>query len=160
MKLYYIINKEKVQNTIKLFTNVGKGYVFAKKNKHEIKKSKKKVTILFTCSMLGKKLKPLVIGKFLKPRCFSNIKNLPLEYTANKKSWMTRKIFTNYLNKWNIKLKLSNRKILLFLDNFSTHLNLNLSNITFVISHQIQQVFYNHLIKELLNVLKQYTKNI
>jgi hypothetical protein len=34
-----------------------------------------------------------VIGKSQTPRCFKNVKKLPVEYAANKKAWMTSDIF-------------------------------------------------------------------
>jgi hypothetical protein len=39
-----------------------------------VKHSKERLTVMFACSATGEKLKPLVIGKALKPRCFKNIK--------------------------------------------------------------------------------------
>ena len=80
--------------------------------------------------MTGEKLEPLVIGKFLKPRCFNKAGELPVDYRANSSAWMTTDIFTAFLLNWNKKLALVKRKILLFLDNCSAHPNLNLSNIT------------------------------
>jgi hypothetical protein len=38
------------------------------------------------------KLKPLVIGKFRNPRSFKNVKSLPVNYEANKKTWMTSSV--------------------------------------------------------------------
>ncbi|XP_022167245.1 tigger transposable element-derived protein 4-like [Myzus persicae] len=54
--------------------------------------SKKRVTILLGSNMTGTdKIKPLLIGKSAKPRCFKGIKTYPLDYESNKKAWMTRK---------------------------------------------------------------------
>ena len=39
-----------------------------------VKNSKERLTVMFVCSAAGEKLKPLVISKALKPRCFKNIK--------------------------------------------------------------------------------------
>jgi hypothetical protein len=53
------------------------------------KKSKERLTALVGANMSGtEKLPLLIIGKSAKPRCFKNAK-IPLEYTANKKAWMT-----------------------------------------------------------------------
>ena len=45
--------------------------------------------------MLEEKLKPLVIGRSKKPRCFKNfdIEKLSIYYRWNTKSWMTLTIF-------------------------------------------------------------------
>jgi hypothetical protein len=50
---------------------------------------------MFYCSASGEKLKPMVIGKAKKPRCFKNIDvtNLPVIWQSNKKSWMTEASF-------------------------------------------------------------------
>ena len=44
------------------------------------KRSKERITIALCSSMTGEKIKPLVIGKSRKPRCFGrmNIKSLPV----------------------------------------------------------------------------------
>ncbi|CAF4146363.1 unnamed protein product [Rotaria sordida] len=50
-----------------------KSLTFNKEECKGRKKSKERVTILFCVSSIGEKLKPLVIGKSLKPRCFRNL---------------------------------------------------------------------------------------
>ena len=51
---------------------------------HGGKKSKERLTVLVTSSMVGsEKIKLLVIGKFQNPRCFKGIKSLPVEYRWN-----------------------------------------------------------------------------
>ena len=58
------------------------------------KKSKDRITVLFTCSAIGEKLKSLVIGKSANPRCFKGCKHLlPVKYTANRKAWMNTREF-------------------------------------------------------------------
>lgn len=94
------------------------------------KKSKDRVTVLLCANMSGsEKLTPLVIGKSLKPRCFKNIKSLPVEYCANRCSWMTSKIFEEWLLKFDRRCKLQGRKIVLFLDNCPAHVSMKLDNI-------------------------------
>lgn len=57
---------------------------------HGGKLSKERVTLLFAVNMDGsEKLRLLFIGKSAKPRCFKNVKSLPVTYRNNKKSWMT-----------------------------------------------------------------------
>ena len=50
------------------------------------KLSKDRLTVLVTASMAGEKLPPLVIGKSANPRCFKNVKKLPLPYEHNTKA--------------------------------------------------------------------------
>ena len=54
---------------------------------------------------------------------------LPIQYTHNKKAWMTAELFKNWLQKLNNKFKRENRKIILFLDNASSHPKIELSHI-------------------------------
>ncbi|XP_060846175.1 tigger transposable element-derived protein 6-like [Rhopalosiphum padi] len=54
------------------------------------KHSKERLTLLLAVNMTGTdKLKPLIIGKSKNPRCFAGVKSFLVDYTANKKAWMT-----------------------------------------------------------------------
>jgi len=96
-----------------------------------LKKSKDRITILFGTSLLGEKLEPLIIGSRKNPRGFNHVKIdlLNLHYDFNENSWMTKIIFRNYLTKLNSKMAADQRKIIIFLDNFSGHKIDNFSNI-------------------------------
>jgi len=97
------------------------------------KLAKERITVMLACSSTGEKLKPLVIGKAKQPRCFKNINiyNLPVFWQSNKKAWMTAYIFTEWITKINKLMKLKKRKVLLFLDNATSHAEpLVLSNVT------------------------------
>jgi hypothetical protein len=48
------------------------------------KKLKKRLTVLICANMSGTD-KEIVIGRSQKPRCFKNVRKLPVEYVANKK---------------------------------------------------------------------------
>nr|XP_006818922.1 PREDICTED: tigger transposable element-derived protein 6-like [Saccoglossus kowalevskii] len=79
------------------------------------------------------KIKPFVIGKAAKPRCFKNIdpKTLPVYWNSNKKAWMTSALFEEYLRDLNNQMRRKRRKILLFLDNATSHCpNIRLSHVT------------------------------
>ena len=65
--------------------------------------------------------RPLVIGNAQKPRCFKNIKSLPVDYHANSSSWMTSFIFYKFIEQWNKDLTIQKRKICLLIDNASPH---------------------------------------
>lgn len=75
------------------------------------------------------KLDLMIIGKSKNPRCFKNIKNLPVIYRANSTAWMTSELFEEYLKILNRKMKKKNRKIVLFIDNCPVHPFIQLSNI-------------------------------
>ncbi|KAH9125393.1 hypothetical protein AeMF1_003979 [Aphanomyces euteiches] len=88
------------------------------------KLAKERVSVLLTCSALGEKLLLLVIGKSLQPRAFK--KKAPcrtkLQWYANKKAWMTGRIFNEYITSLNTTMKNRNRHILLMMDNAPVHI--------------------------------------
>ncbi len=87
------------------------------------KHSKVRVTIMFCANMDGsEKIKPLVIGKSKKPRCFKNIKSLPVDYENNKKAWMTGYLFEKWLIELDKKFAAEKRNILFFVDNCTAHI--------------------------------------
>lgn len=86
------------------------------------KMSKSRITVMVAANMTGScKEKLLVIGKSKKPRCFKNIRSLPVSYRNNTKSWMTSEIFEKWLRNWDTLLKSKKRKILLLIDNCPAH---------------------------------------
>lgn len=98
------------------------------------KLSKNRITLWICANMSGtEKRELLVIGKFKKPRCFKNVKKLPVRYQSSKKAWMTSSIFQEELHCWDRELRLKGRKILLLVDNCPAHPEVeNLSNIQLV----------------------------
>ncbi|XP_057340566.1 tigger transposable element-derived protein 6-like [Microplitis mediator] len=99
-----------------------KSLIFKNEKCHGGKHSKERLTVLLATNMTGtEKLKPLVIGKAKKPRCFSGCKSLPVDYEANKKAWMTADIFKQWLIKLDKQMIREKRKILLFIDNCTAH---------------------------------------
>jgi DDE superfamily endonuclease/Tc5 transposase DNA-binding domain/CENP-B N-terminal DNA-binding domain len=108
------------------------------------KKDKERVTILLTANATGTtKLKPLIIGRSaqpryvsgafsllnvsiytVSPRCFGRTKmsSLPhVTYRSNQKAWMTMTVFEEWLKTLNNLFRIQNRKILLLIDNASSH---------------------------------------
>ncbi|KAL4103217.1 hypothetical protein QTP88_010050 [Uroleucon formosanum] len=86
------------------------------------KNSKERVTILLGSNMTGTdKIKPLLIGKSAKPRCFKGIKTYPLDYESNKKAWMTSALFEKWLSNFDKKMSLKGKKVLLLIDNCTAH---------------------------------------
>ena len=86
------------------------------------KLSKERLTVLLATNASGtEKLRPLVIGKSRKPRCFAGCKSFPVDYTSNKKAWMNSNLFSDWLKDLDKKMTRANRKILLFIDNCPAH---------------------------------------
>ena len=72
--------------------------MFRTKSNEGYKKIKQLVTVLLTYNITGTiKKTPLVTGRSKKPRHFIGVKNLPVDYHNNKKSWMTSAVFTDFL---------------------------------------------------------------
>ncbi|XP_026806961.1 tigger transposable element-derived protein 4-like [Rhopalosiphum maidis] len=96
------------------------------------KRSKERVTVLLCTNMSGtEKVKPLLIGKCIKPRCFKGVKSLPVDYESNPKSWMTALLWNKWLKQFDEKLFMENRKIILLIDNCTAHVTVpNLKAIT------------------------------
>jgi hypothetical protein len=94
------------------------------------KMSKNRITVLVGCNMSGTEKLPLfIIGKSKNPHCFRG-RDKPLMYGNNKKAWMTQELFVTYLKQVNSKMMRQKRKIIMFLDNCSSHpTDLLLSNI-------------------------------
>lgn len=86
------------------------------------KSSKERITALLCTNSTGTdKLKPLIIGKFGKPRCFKGVQHLPCEYRHNTKAWMTSVVFEEWLLCLERRMKAEKRRILLIIDNCSSH---------------------------------------
>jgi hypothetical protein len=97
--------------------------------------SKERLTVLLCASALGEKLKPLVIGKYKRPRAFGrqNIEKFPVTWKANRSAWMTAELFGNWLRALNVSMIQQNRHIALLLDNAPCHCFLGqLSNVRLV----------------------------
>ncbi|XP_052809461.1 tigger transposable element-derived protein 4-like [Mya arenaria] len=65
------------------------------------KRAKERITVALCASMTGEKLKPVVIGKARKPRCFGSISvdKLPVKYYSNKTAWMHSWCFEDWYRK-------------------------------------------------------------
>ena len=71
--------------------------------------------------------KLLMIGKSKKPRCLKHVdvNTLPVIYGANHNAWMTSALFQEWINAWDAALAKDRRKILLLVDNCTTHRHIN-----------------------------------
>ena len=92
---------------------------------------KDRVTLLFCVNKTGTHMmKPLCIGKFAKPRCFShiNMNTLSLAYTNSGNAWMTAKIFQEWFQctfvpavRRHMRQQSLDEKAVLLLDNCRAH---------------------------------------
>lgn len=85
------------------------------------KHSKVCVTVLLCCNMDGSSDRrlPFLIGTAKKPQCFYEF--VPVRYKYNKKAWMMRELFGEWLREFDDDMVAKKRNILLLLDNFSAH---------------------------------------
>lgn len=99
-----------------------KTLTFKNQKCHGGKNSKQRVTLMLAANMDGsEKLKILLIGKIVKPRCFRGIKWLPVEYKANSKAWLTGQLLEEWVLNLDKHFQSTDRKILLFIDNCPAH---------------------------------------
>lgn len=89
--------------------------------------SKERLTVMLCVNMEGEFEKPLIIGKVNKHNCLENINtdDLGIIWKSNTKAWMTRDIMTEWLLDFYYRMTRAKRKIILFLDNASSHTLLN-----------------------------------
>ena len=76
--------------------------------------------------LLGEKIdEPVVIWKSKKPGCFKRLsdksRRAGVHYFSNRKSWMTSDVMQAALTRFNRKLLLKEKKIVLILDNATCH---------------------------------------
>ena len=57
------------------------------------------LTGMVAAGAFRKKLPIFFVGKFKTPWCFKNIKQLPCRYSSQKKSWMARDLFGEWIRK-------------------------------------------------------------
>jgi hypothetical protein len=85
---------------------------------------KHRISVALYCNAsVTYKLDPWIIHNRQKPRCFGykgiKIQTLPLEWRANKKAWMTGKIFKDFLIHFH--REIGGRKAVLLVDGFGPH---------------------------------------
>ena len=95
--------------------------------------AKERLSIM-CCSATWEKLKPLITANAARPRAFKQNNftpdNLPVTWKHNKKAWMTTVIFEDWLNQLNETMKKKKRRMILFVDNATSHVvSKKLSNV-------------------------------
>ncbi|GFX67900.1 tigger transposable element-derived protein 1 [Trichonephila clavipes] len=106
------------------------------------KASKDRVTLLLCSNASGDRmLKPLLINKSLRPRALKgkDLKQLPVYWMGNPKTWMTTAFFTEWFNNCFVpeveaymKEKYLDFKVLLIVDNAASHPQLEHPNVQLV----------------------------
>jgi hypothetical protein len=110
-----------------------KSFVFDNESKKGQKQNKNRITIGCLTNADGSDRKLIIIGKSKNPRAFRNTKSLPLSYYSQTNAWMDSTIFEKIMNEFNKQIKKNNKKVLLFVDNFSAHLlSYELSNVRII----------------------------
>ena len=82
--------------------------------------------MLLTTNATGtRKLKPIVIGKSVNPRCFKNVNMslLPVIYKSTPKAWMRSDIFEDWLRNLDNQFRRERKHILLLIDNAPSHVD-------------------------------------
>ncbi|XP_054711019.1 tigger transposable element-derived protein 3-like [Uloborus diversus] len=109
-----------------------------------------RITILATCNMTGTDRRQLlVIGKDENPSCFEGL-SLPIAYKSNRNAWITKRIFAEFLGRWDRQLKMEEKKIALVLSD--SHVHLNYATEMIHMKHFPSAMFYflqTNIIKEL-----------
>ena len=107
-----------------------KTFAFQSESRHGIKQIKDRITVVLITNADGSDRLAIVIRKSKKPRCFNKVKKLPIEYHSQSNAWINNDIFKLILQNLNRKMKIEKRKVILFLDNCSSHyIDMELSNI-------------------------------
>ena len=93
------------------------------------KQAKARITLLVGTNMDGSEKMPLfAIGKSKKPRAFKNIKQIPVRYEANPKAWMRSDLFEAEMKRFDRRMKLQGRKVVMIVDNCPAHPAVELEN--------------------------------
>ena len=115
-----------------------KTLMFAGESLHGGKVAKERVSVLVIGSAFGPEFPPIIINSSAKPRAFTQrgykdmaqTETLGFHYYSQKSAWMNMHIFENILDRLNLEMICQNRRVLLFVDNFSGHKVASRSNVT------------------------------
>ncbi|NXF37952.1 TIGD4 protein, partial [Nyctibius bracteatus] len=104
---------------------------------HSVRKlSKERITVVVGTNMDGsEKLPLLVIGKNKSPRCFKDVKSLPVDYEANDMAWMTLEVFERWMHKLDERFQAQQRQVVILVDSLPAHTEVkNLKSVKLVLS--------------------------
>ena len=89
--------------------------------KKSFKTAKDWVTLRVLYNKNRNKEELLLIGKSKFPRCFRNIKNVPIPYDFSANTWMTSTIFEKWLTSWDCPPQMEKNKVVLLVNNCLAH---------------------------------------
>ncbi|KAG8230231.1 hypothetical protein J437_LFUL010859, partial [Ladona fulva] len=120
--------------TVLFYLAIPEKKCFDETNSVGVKVAEKFLTIFLCASMTGEKLKPLVVWEGSNPQCLKGVtkRSLGVSWKCVSKLWMTTDIVTDWLRELDQEMKFQERKILLFIDNATSHPHINLENIQLV----------------------------
>ncbi len=125
-----------VDETALYIKNIGnKSYTLDKSDKKGIKVNKVRMTLAIMINCFNENMPMLFVGKSKNPRALKGenpLKDFNIMYFSNESSWVTKSIFSSYIEAINQILVKKERKILLVMDNFSGHIIPEPSNIKFI----------------------------
>ncbi|XP_008492084.2 tigger transposable element-derived protein 4 [Calypte anna] len=100
------------------------------------KLSKERITVVVGTNLDGsEKLRLLVIGKSKNPRCFKDVKSLPVDYEANDRAWMTLEVFEQWVHKLDDRFQAEQRRVVILVDSLPAHAEVkNLKSVKLVFS--------------------------
>lgn len=110
----------------------GRTYARPGERVHGIKQSKARVSLAFWSNMDGSdKRKPILIGiskipKVLRQRSLDNklkakLRHLPIRWMSSARGWMTKALMEELVEDFNNEMVRKNRKVVLIMDNASSH---------------------------------------
>ncbi|KAE9020906.1 hypothetical protein PR001_g12484 [Phytophthora rubi] len=89
-----------------------------------LKKDKTRITLALAANADGsERREPLIIGRAKRPHCFKGKdgSDLGFDYTRNRKAWMTKALYTDWIRALDADMRVADRDILLLVDNASSH---------------------------------------
>lgn len=99
------------------------------------RQSKQRLTVCLLTNAVGDKESPIIIGNAKRLRAFGRLdveKTFGIVWRHNRTAWMTSTLFEEVLKIFNRRMSFQDRKVLLFLDNCTSHPHLELSNVQLV----------------------------
>lgn len=90
------------------------------------KNSKLRLTVALMANFAGNAARPRAFGRINIETTFN------LFWRSNKKAWMTTILFTEFLKRFDRKMVLEGRKVLLFVDNATSHADIKMKNVQLV----------------------------
>ncbi|NWW93912.1 TIGD4 protein, partial [Rhynochetos jubatus] len=86
------------------------------------KLSEERITVVVGTNMDGsEKLPLLVVGKIKNPRCFKDVKSLPVDYEASDTAWMTSAVFERWMRKLDDRFQTQQRQVVILVDSLPAH---------------------------------------